>query len=241
MGARRRSQSTPPYSSSSAMSPSGYPSAWLRPRRASFRFTRQNHLTLRGLRTSKFSLLARRFQLPIPCRQDLLLPSGQHVRRRDIADGAVQPHRVVVVDVLGNEPPRVVLRQRCTRPDAFSFQRFVPTLDLAVGLRVERRRFDVRHTRDSDELLEIPRDELRPVVGDDPRFCLGVFFLGSLQYDFDLSLGHRLTQIPVYDRPAIAIQHAAQIVKRAANVDVGNVDMPMSMGFQWMFKPGSFL
>ena len=66
----------------------------------------------------------------------------------------------------------------------------------------------MRHTRDPDELLEVPRDELRTVVGDDPRPRFGVFLLCSLQNDFDLGLGHRLAQIPVHQSPAEAIQHA---------------------------------
>ena len=52
----------------------------------------------------------------------------------------------------------------------------VPTLDLAVALRVVRRGPHVRHPAEPDELLEVPGDELRVralalvalTVGDDP-------------------------------------------------------------------------
>ncbi len=43
------------------------------------------------------------------------------------------------------------------------------------------------------------------------------------------ALGHRLAHLPVHDVPAVAVQHAAQIVERAADVDVGNIDVPVLM------------
>ena len=64
---------------------------------------------------------------------NLRLAPGQHIRRRDEADGTVQAHGVVVVDVLVDEAPRIFPGQRRARPDAFPFERFMPTLDLAVG------------------------------------------------------------------------------------------------------------
>jgi len=56
------------------------------------------------------------------------------------------------------------------------------------------------HTRDANELFKIPGDELRPIVGDDPRFRFRIFFSRSLQYDFDFCFGHRFAQIPMHDR-----------------------------------------
>jgi hypothetical protein len=74
------------------------------------------------------------------------------------------------------------------------------------------------HTRDADELLEVPGDELWSVVGDDPRFCFWVFLPRSLQNDFNFRFGHRFPQIPMNDRTAVAVQDAAQVVERRANV-----------------------
>jgi hypothetical protein len=42
-------------------------------------------------------LLPRRLQLPIPLDLNLLLMPGEHVLRRDVADGAVQTDVVVMV------------------------------------------------------------------------------------------------------------------------------------------------
>ena len=47
-----------------------------------------------------------------------------------------------------------------------------------------------------------------------------VQFLGPLQDDLDVRLGHRLPQIPVNDVSAATVQNAAQVVERPADVDV---------------------
>src|ERR1039457_3531628 len=172
---------------------------------------------------------------------DLRLPPRHHVRRRDEADGTVQPYGIVVVHVLLNQAPRVLQRQRRSGPNALRFERFVPAFNFSVRLWIVGRRPDVGHARDTDEFFEVPRDELGTVVGDDPRPRLGVFLLSSLEYDFDVRLPHRLTQIPVDDGTAVAVQHAAQIVERPRNVDVAHVDMPMLMRLQWLLESSTFL
>src|SRR5437762_9872915 len=42
------------------------------------------------------------------------------------------------------------------------------------------------------------------------------------------------------DRTAKAVQDAAQIIERAAHVDVANIDMPMLMRLRWLLEAGSF-
>ena len=125
------------------MSPPSYPSAWLHPCRARFRFTWQSHCSLKfpaaGSRPALFSLFARLLQFAISRRMDLRLPPGQHVRWREVADGAVKAYRVVVLHVLLDEPLPILLRQRRARPDALPFERFVPTFDFSVRLRLKRR------------------------------------------------------------------------------------------------------
>jgi hypothetical protein len=48
----------------------------------------------------------------------------------------------------------------------------------------------MRHARDADELLEVPGDELRPLVEDDPRLGLRVLLPRRLQNDLDVALRH---------------------------------------------------
>jgi len=92
------------------------------------------------------------------------------------------------------------------------------------------------HARDPNELLEILGDEPRPVVGDDPGSCPRVQFLGPLQDDFDVRLGHRLPEIPVDNVSAAAVRNAAQVVERPADVEIGNIDVLMLMGGHRLLK-----
>jgi hypothetical protein len=92
---------------------------------------------------------------------------------RDKSNGAVQAHGVVVIHVLFNQLARILFRQRCPWADAFSFERLVPTLDLAIGLRIVRRRSHMGHPGDANKLLEIPCDELRSVIGDNAAWPPG--------------------------------------------------------------------
>ncbi len=74
------------------------------------------------------------------------------------------------------------------------------------------------HAANSNELLEVFGDELGAVVGDDARCGIGIFFLGAQQNHFDFGLGHGRTNFPVHDGATEAVQHAAQVIKCAANV-----------------------
>src|SRR5664279_3965178 len=124
---RERRTSAPSHIVS--MSPPSYPSAWLHPCRARFCFTWRCHFnssrSRRRLVSALFPLLARFFQFAIPRRKDLGLAPRQYIRWRDKSDGAVKAHGVVVVHVLLDEFQRVLFRQRRSRPDALSFERFV--------------------------------------------------------------------------------------------------------------------
>ena len=80
-----------------------------------------------------------------------------------------------------------------------------------------------------------------PLSGDDPGPRLGVKFLGALQYDLDVRLRHRLPQIPIDDVPAEAVKDAAQVVERPADVQVGNIDVPVMMCCQWLREARALL
>ena len=180
-------------------------------------------------------------QFPIPFGENRFLPPLQFVFGSDVADGAVQPHRIVVIDVFFHHGARIVQRERRLRANAFAFDRLMPSLDLPVALRIVRRRPDVGHPANPDELLEIPRQKLRPVVRDDSRVNVGIFFPRPLKKDFDFGFLHGLANLPVNDVAAVPVQDTAQIVKRSADVDVRNVDMPMFMGLFGLMEAGSFL
>src|SRR5829696_9078107 len=95
---------------------------------------------LAGRLTGDPPSLTSRLQLAIPLREDLPLSPGHPGRRGDVADGAVQTHLVVIPHVALHEASRVLQRQRHAGADALGLQRAMPPLDLAVALRVVRRR-----------------------------------------------------------------------------------------------------
>jgi len=97
----------------------------------------------------------------------------------------------------------------------------------------------VRHARDANELLEVVGNELRAIVGDDSRLRFRVLLLSSLQDQFDISLSQGLTQIPMHEETTEPIQNAAQVIEGAAQVDVGNVDMPVLMRLERLLETGS--
>ena len=104
----------------------------------------ESYLPLKRLLATILPLLPCRLQLLVALRVDLLAPPRQHVLRRDVTRGAVQADVVVVVHVSDHQAPRIIERQGRSWPDALPFERFVPTLDLPVRLRVKRRSSDMR-------------------------------------------------------------------------------------------------
>jgi hypothetical protein len=70
---------------------------------------------------------------------------------------------------------------------------------------------------------------------------LGVQFLYPLRDDLDVRLGHRLAQIPVDNVSAVAVQNAAQVIERPADVDVRDIDVPVLMRGQRLLKARAFL
>ena len=72
---------------------------------------------------------------------DLRSTSGEHVLRRDVAHGTVQPDVMVTLDRALHQSSRIFQRQRFSRPDALSFARFVPSFDLPIRLGMARPAF----------------------------------------------------------------------------------------------------
>lgn len=94
----------------------------------------------------------------------------------------------------------------------------------------------MRHARDPDEFLEILGDELRAVVGDDPRPGFGVLFFGPLHNNLDILLRHLFPDLPVDDETIAAVKQAAQIIKGATDIEIGHINMPMLMRTKWLQK-----
>jgi hypothetical protein len=165
----------------------------------------------------------------------------QFVLRRDVPDRGVQALVVVVVNVTGDDPSCVGQRKRRLGADALALEGLMETLDFSVALRVVGRGSHMGHAADPDELLEVPGDKLRPVVGDDPGTGVGKLFPRSLDDGLDIERFHRLANLPVNEVSAAPVQDAAEVIKSPANVEVGNIDMPMFMGLGRRAEAGSFV
>ena len=59
---------------------------------------------------------------------------------------------------------------------------------------------------------------------------------GPLDDRLDLGFGHALAELPVNNEPAVAIEEAAEVVERAGDVDVGDIDVPVFVGTQGLLK-----
>src|SRR5579872_2054172 len=172
---------------------------------------------------------------------DLLLAAFQHRFRCDITDRAVQSLLVINLNVLRDQTDGIIQGQGHAWPDTLAFDRAVPAFHFAVRLRIVRRRAHVGHPRDADEFLEVLRDELWAVVGNNPRTSCRELLLGPLQQDFDIRLAHGFPQAPIHDVAAGSVQNRAQVVERAMNVDMRDVDMPVFMRPQRLLEARSFL
>ena len=69
-------------------------------------------------------------------------------------------------------------------------------------------------------VLEVSGHKLRAVFRDDPRIGLRKPLLGPLHNDLDICLGHLFANLPVHDVAAVAIENTAQIVERAADIEI---------------------
>src|ERR1700722_3016564 len=159
----------------------------------------------------------------------------------DIADGRVQSDAVVVGHVFGDDSFRLVEGKRHTHSDAFPFESFVPTFDLAVGLRIVGRSLDVGHAGDADEFLELSGDELWSVVADDAGRGIGKGFTGSLENGLHVVFLHFFADFPVYDEATGPVEDAAEEVKGAGNVEVTDVDVPVFVRHQRLHEARTLL
>jgi hypothetical protein len=57
----------------------------------------------------------------------------------------------------------------------------------------------------------------------------------------DVRLGHLLANLPVHDRAARAVQQRAQVVERAGNVEVRDVDVPVLVCCERLYEAGALL
>jgi hypothetical protein len=172
--------------------------------------------------------------------EDLSILAVEFVFGGNVVDGAVQPRGVVVVGVIGHDLAGVVEGQRHLDADAIAFEGLVPAFDLAVRLGIVRRGFDVGHAGGADELFEVLGDELWSIVGDDAWSFVGVGFAGALEDGADVGFLHFFADFVVDDEATVAVEDGAEEVEGAGDVEVADVDVPVTVWCQWLDKSGAF-
>lgn len=151
------------------------------------------------------------------------------IRGRNISDGAVKPVVVVLMHKVSDNLPGFLQSGRRLGTDALFLDGLMPPLDFAVALRVKWGCPHMGHPADPDKFLEFLGDKLRPVVRDDPRSDARKPFPGSLNDDLYIGFGHTFSDLPVSNVSAIPIQGGTQIIEGAADIDVGDIHVPVLM------------
>lgn len=105
----------------------------------------------------------------------------------------------------------------------------MPSLDLAIALRIIRGRPHMTHPTDPDELLKVSSNELRPIVRDDSGTFIGIFFLGPLKDDLHIGFGHGFSDLPMHNETAVSIQDACQVIEGAPDVQIRDINVPVFM------------
>jgi hypothetical protein len=65
-----------------------------------------------------------------------------------------------------------------------------------------------------------------------------MLLFGSFQNNLDIGLPHRLSQIPMHEEATASIQKAAQAIEGPADVDIGNIDVPVLVRLQRLLEAG---
>ena len=95
----------------------------------------------------------------------------------------------------------------------------------------------IRHTwLTADEFLKVLGNKLWSIVRDYPRLGIRISFLDSLKDYLNIALGHRFPQLPMDYIPTAPVKNTAQVIKRAANIDMRNINMPMLMRSERLLK-----
>jgi hypothetical protein len=145
----------------------------------------------------------------------------------DVPESAVQAYPLVMVNKPRDNATSVLGGVRGGRTNGVGFERLMPPLQLAVGLGVVGRGPDVGHAWDSEEFFEVLGNKLGSVVADDSRAGLGELLPSALEDALDVALRRGLAELPMHNGTARLIMDRAEVIERACNIDIRDVDVPM--------------
>lgn len=127
-------------------------------------------------------------KLAVPLGKYGPLPAVELFPRGNKANGAMEPHPIVIVDKLVHNPFGIFQGKGCLGPQALRLEGLMSPFDLPVALRVEGACFHMAHAAYANELLEIPGNELGSIVRDDFRAHAGELLPSPLKDDFHILL-----------------------------------------------------
>ena len=142
----------------------------------------------------------------------------------------MQAFRVVERHPPAHFHPCVVGAEIRVPADFFRLERPVHAFDLPVALRMERGCRGLLQLKFRNEVQEVPRRELPPVIVDDAGVGVGVEFLRTGHEYLDVYRLHCREQVPDDDLAAEAVEDAGEVVEHPADPHVGEVRMPLLVG-----------
>lgn len=172
------------------------------------------------------SLRASGLELAVKACEDLDVWSREFVDRRAVTERAMEPDFVVMIhDGIHNATSLFAIAGSFVA-EAFILEGVGPTFEFAVALRLVRvRAVRVTPTRRMNCLtsLVINRGPLSAMILDFWPGC----FIGLAGRSSTLGPLYRLTDRPVKENPAVAVERRVEEVKGAGRVQVGYVDLPV--------------
>lgn len=193
------------------------------------------------LSSPKPAFFPSRFELLVSLGKEFFFLASKLCMRRHVSNRTVEPDRVVVMDVLCYCLTSIINAGQALGPYAIPFDRPMISLNLPIALGVVGRSLHMGHSCDAYELFEVSGDELRAVIRDDSRSCIGVLFSASLDNRFDIDLLHFLADFPMDNRAGTAVQDAAHEVKSTAYIQIADIDVPMLVGSNRLRETSSLL
>lgn len=171
---------------------------------------------------------------------DFRLSPVQHIERRNVSNCAMESCAIVVVHINVYHRLRLFQVSKAFPSDAFSLQRFVPSFNFSVTLRVVWRCFHVGKTMQSDKLLKLLANKLRAIVTDDAGMSVRKTFARDLYGNANVIVFHGLRQTGHNDVSAAPVNDCRQKAMLASDSDIGDVNMPVFVNFYRLLKTISF-
>ena len=171
---------------------------------------------------------------------DDCLPPFQVVFGGDKADGGMEAGGVVVFDEVADDALGFREIERGEWADGLVFDGLVEAFEFAVGLGVVGAGHDMAGLPLGDEGFELTAFELGALVGDDAWARVGIGFAGFLENDFGVDLAHGGTDVPGDDHARAAVEHGAEEVEDATDVQVTEVHMPVLVRGEGLDEAGAF-